>query len=87
MTEFGKTELLDVDTLASVGVNIVIYPVTLLRLAMGAAERGLRAHRVRGYTKRVVGADAVSGCAVRTARVRRLHGIRRQVGRNMSRTD
>jgi methylisocitrate lyase len=43
MTEFGKTELLDVATLASVGVNIVIYPVTLLRLAMGAAERGLRA--------------------------------------------
>jgi methylisocitrate lyase len=41
MTEFGKTELLDVATLASVGVNIVIYPVTLLRLAMGAAERGL----------------------------------------------
>jgi methylisocitrate lyase len=43
MTEFGKTELLDVGTLASVGVNIVIYPVTLLRLAMGAAERGLDA--------------------------------------------
>ena len=43
MTEFGKTELLDVGTLASVGVNIVIYPVTLLRLAMGAAERGLNA--------------------------------------------
>jgi methylisocitrate lyase len=43
MTEFGKTELLDVSTLASIGVNIVIYPVTLLRLAMGAAERGLRA--------------------------------------------
>jgi methylisocitrate lyase len=41
MTEFGKTELLDVATLASVGVNIAIYPVTLLRLAMGAAERGL----------------------------------------------
>jgi methylisocitrate lyase len=41
MTEFGKTELLGVTTLASVGVNIVIYPVTLLRLAMGAAERGL----------------------------------------------
>jgi methylisocitrate lyase len=41
MTEFGKTELLDVGTLAAAGVNIVIYPVTLLRLAMGAAERGL----------------------------------------------
>jgi methylisocitrate lyase len=41
MTEFGKTDLLDVGALASAGVNIVIYPVTLLRLAMGAAQRGL----------------------------------------------
>ena len=42
MTEFGKTELLPTSTLASIGVNVVIYPVTLLRLAMGAAARGLR---------------------------------------------
>ncbi|HUB71598.1 MAG TPA: methylisocitrate lyase [Acidimicrobiales bacterium] len=42
MTEFGKTELLDTATLSSIGVNVVIYPVTLLRLAMGASERGLR---------------------------------------------
>jgi methylisocitrate lyase len=51
MTEFGKTELLDVGTLASIGVNIVIYPVTLLRLAMGAAERGLRALASEGTQK------------------------------------
>ena len=43
MTEFGKTPLLDAATLESLGVNVVIYPVTLLRLAMGAAEAGLRA--------------------------------------------
>ncbi|MFK0251716.1 methylisocitrate lyase [Amycolatopsis azurea] len=43
MTEFGKSELLDVKTLESLGVNIVIYPVTLLRLAMHAAEKGLDA--------------------------------------------
>lgn len=42
MTEWGKTELLPASTLASIGVNVVIYPVTLLRLAMGAAARGLR---------------------------------------------
>ncbi|EIV96589.1 methylisocitrate lyase [Frankia sp. QA3] len=42
MTEFGKSELLTVATLESVGVNVVIYPVTLLRLAMGAVEDGLR---------------------------------------------
>lgn len=51
MTEFGKTELLDVGTLASIGVNIVIYPVTLLRLAMGAAERGLRELATEGTQK------------------------------------
>ncbi|MCU1469500.1 MAG: methylisocitrate lyase [Glaciihabitans sp.] len=41
MTEFGKSELFTNEQLASVGLNIVIYPVSLLRLAMGAAERGL----------------------------------------------
>jgi len=41
MTEFGKSKLLDVTTLQNLGVNVVIYPVTLLRLAMHAAETGL----------------------------------------------
>lgn len=41
MTEFGKSELFTNQQLADVGVDIVIYPVSLLRLAMGAAERGL----------------------------------------------
>jgi methylisocitrate lyase len=41
MTEFGKSELFTTEQLAGVGINIVIYPVSLLRLAMGAAERGL----------------------------------------------
>ena len=43
MTEFGKSELFTTTQLADIGVNIVIYPVSLLRLAMGAAERGLDA--------------------------------------------
>lgn len=42
MTEFGRTRLLDTSTLSSIGLNVVIYPVTLLRLAMGAIEDGLR---------------------------------------------
>jgi len=42
MTEFGKSKLLDAATLQSLGVNMVIYPVTSLRIAMGAVERGLR---------------------------------------------
>jgi methylisocitrate lyase len=41
MTEFGKSELFTTQQLADVGMNIVIFPVSLLRLAMGAAERGL----------------------------------------------
>lgn len=41
MTEFGKSSLFTVAELASVGVNLVIFPVSLLRLAMGAAERAL----------------------------------------------
>jgi len=43
MTEFGKSDLFTVSQLESVGVNVVIFPVSLLRLAMGAAERGLDA--------------------------------------------
>ncbi|MFV0253534.1 MAG: methylisocitrate lyase [Beutenbergiaceae bacterium] len=41
MTEFGKSELFTTSQLASAGVRIVIYPVTLLRMAMGEIERGL----------------------------------------------
>lgn len=41
MTEFGKSELFTTQQLEDVGVNIVIWPVSLLRMAMGAAERAL----------------------------------------------
>ena len=41
MTEFGKTPLFTTSELAGVGVNLVIWPVSLLRMAMGAAERAL----------------------------------------------
>ncbi len=42
MTEFGKSELLTAEQLSNLGYNIVIYPVTTLRLAMFAVEQGLR---------------------------------------------
>lgn len=42
LTEFGKTPLLDATTLEALGYNIALYPVTLLRTAMGAVESGLR---------------------------------------------
>ncbi|WP_448262016.1 methylisocitrate lyase [Microbacterium aurum] len=41
MTEFGKSELFAVDQLRDAGVRIVIWPVSLLRMAMGAADRAL----------------------------------------------
>jgi methylisocitrate lyase len=54
MTEFGKSELFTTEQLADVGINIVIYPVSLLRLAMGAAERGLDTLLAEGSLKPVV---------------------------------
>ena len=48
MTEFGKSTLLDVKTLESLGINVVIYPVTLLRLAMRAVDNGLAELAARG---------------------------------------
>lgn len=41
MTEFGKSDLFTHDQLRDVGVDLVIHPVSLLRSAMGAAERAL----------------------------------------------
>ena len=43
MTEFGKSRLLNRKELEDLGYNIVIYPVTTLRLAMGEVDRGLEA--------------------------------------------
>ncbi|MEE2691547.1 MAG: methylisocitrate lyase [Pseudomonadota bacterium] len=43
MTEFGKSRLLNKKELENLGFNVVIYPVTTLRLAMFGAERGLDA--------------------------------------------
>jgi len=42
MTEFGKSQLLTATQLSDIGYNVVIYPVTTLRLAMFAVEAGLR---------------------------------------------
>lgn len=40
MTEFGKSPLLGFDELAAMGYSVVLYPVTLFRLAMKAIETG-----------------------------------------------
>jgi methylisocitrate lyase len=54
MTEFGKSELFTTSQLADAGVRVVIYPVTTLRLAMGAIKDGLRAIRTEGTQASVV---------------------------------
>ncbi|MFZ4404477.1 MAG: methylisocitrate lyase [Pseudobdellovibrionaceae bacterium] len=41
MTEFGKSKLLSYQQLSDLGYNLVIYPVTSLRLALHAVEKGL----------------------------------------------
>jgi methylisocitrate lyase len=48
MTEFGKSELLTTAQLTDIGYNVVIYPVTTLRLAMFAVEHGLREIEANG---------------------------------------
>lgn len=54
MTEFGKSRLLTATELENLGYNIVIYPVTTLRLAMGAIDRGLDSIKAEGSQESVV---------------------------------
>jgi methylisocitrate lyase len=54
MTEFGKTKLLDAKTIERLGFNIVIYPVTALRLAMKAIEDGYAAIKRDGTQSGIV---------------------------------
>ena len=55
MTEFGKSELLSESQLTEIGYNVVIYPVTTLRLAMGAVETGLREIDSKGTQSGLLG--------------------------------
>ncbi len=54
MTEFGKSKLLDRKTLEALGYNMVIYPVTTLRLAMKAVEEGLRHIEQEGSQNKIL---------------------------------
>jgi methylisocitrate lyase len=49
MTEFGKSELFSSQQLADIGVNIVIWPVSMLRIAMGATGRALDTLNEEGH--------------------------------------
>jgi methylisocitrate lyase len=54
MTEFGKSKLLSADQLQSLGFNVVIYPVTTLRLAMKAVEDGLKQILAEGSQENLI---------------------------------
>ncbi len=51
MTEFGKSELFSAQQLADIGMNIVIWPVSMLRIAMGATGRALDALNDEGHLR------------------------------------
>ncbi len=48
MTEFGKSKILSKEQLTALGYNMVIYPVTTLRLAMYHVENSLREIKEKG---------------------------------------
>ena len=55
MTEFGKSDLLSVSELSTLGVGIVIFPVTTLRMAMKAAEEALSEIAEKGTQRDMIG--------------------------------
>lgn len=54
MTEFGKSKLLTKKQLSDLGFNIVIYPVSTLRIAMGAVSRALDSLIQEGNLEKMV---------------------------------
>lgn len=54
MTEFGKSKLLTTKELENLGFNMVIYPVTTLRLAMKAAKDGLERIMIDGTQENII---------------------------------
>lgn len=54
MTEFGRTPYLTVDAFGDMGYNLVIFPVTLQRIAAKAMESALRTIRQDGTQERLI---------------------------------
>jgi methylisocitrate lyase len=55
MTEFGRTPSIHIDRFAELGYRLVIYPLSMQRLAMGHIVRGLRALRADGCVDALLG--------------------------------
>ena len=51
MTEFGKSPLMEAQQLEDLGFNLIIYPVTTWRLALGATVSGLQDIKEKGHQK------------------------------------
>ena len=67
MTEFGKSPLLSVEELGSLGYKIILYPLTAFRSAMRAAEDTLIALREQGHQR-----DRIAGMLTRAELYERL---------------
>jgi methylisocitrate lyase len=48
MTEFGKTPHISVERFGEMGYRLVIYPLTMMRVAMGHVVRGLEELKAKG---------------------------------------
>jgi methylisocitrate lyase len=55
MTEFGKTPDIPAARFAELGYSIVIYPLSMMRLAMGHVARGLQTLKKDGTVKSLLG--------------------------------
>ena len=54
MTEFGKTPDIPADRFAELGYDLVIYPLSMMRLAMGHIARGLQSLREHGTVRHLL---------------------------------
>ena len=55
MTEFGKTPMIKASRFSELGYNLVIYPVTMQRVAMGAICNRLGQLRAEGGVEAFLG--------------------------------
>jgi len=54
MTEFGQSPLLRIEELAELGYGVVLYPVTMLRVAIKAVEAGLAMIQSDGWQQELL---------------------------------
>jgi len=54
MTEFGQSALMSAQELENMGYNIILYPVSVWRLALKAVEKGLQQIHSTGHQKQLL---------------------------------